>query len=150
MRVFEGLDAVRQAKGEHLGVSDWMFIDQERVNEFANATQDLQWIHVDAERAAAGPYGGTIVHGFLTLALCIPLYKQVFRIEGIRMGLNYGVGKVRFPSPLRVGTRIRADVTLGDVVNVDGGVQMVVSARVEPEGGDKPVCVADLISRQYI
>jgi acyl dehydratase len=149
VRVFNGLAELRVAKGERLGTSDWVMIDQERIDGFAALTEDHQWIHVDADRAAAGPYGRTIAHGFLTLSLCVSLYKQVFRIDGVRMGLNYGLGKVRFPAPLPVGTRVRAEVVLADVSEVDGGVQMVIAMNVEAEGIAKPVCVAELISRQY-
>ncbi len=148
MRTFTSADEIRQAKGEELGTSDWLVIEQDRVDRFAEATGDFQWIHVDAERAAAGPYGGTIAHGYLTLALIPSLLKQVYRVTGARMGLNYGLDKVRFITPVPVGKRVRASSCMVDVTDVaDGAVQVTFETTVEVEGSQKPACVARHISR---
>ena len=148
-RVFASLDALRSAIGEQLGTSDWLEIDQRRIDLFAEATGDHQWIHVDAERAAAGPFGTTIAHGYLTLSLLPAFVPQLLRVEGVRMGINYGTNKVRFPSPVPVGSRLRATATIADVAEVDGGVQLTTVVHVEREGGTKPVCVAESVSRFY-
>ncbi len=145
--VFEGLDEVRAAVGRELGTSDWLEITQERVNQFADATGDHQWIHVDPLRAAAGPFGGPIAHGYLTLSLSNALLPEIVEVRGIAMGVNYGVGKVRFPSPVPVGARIRASATLTAVEEVAGGVQTTMVITVEVEGGSKPACVIESISR---
>src|SRR6476659_10813506 len=149
MRSITTFDELTSAAGQELGTSDWLEIDQERVNQFANATGDHQWIHVDVERAAAGPFGGTIAHGYLTLALIPMLGTQVFRLETPCAKLNYGVNKVRFPAPVPVGSRIRAHFELLEVSEVEGGVQVVTKGTVEREGEEKPVCVAEMVSRQY-
>ena len=136
--------------GKHLGYSDWKEITQERVNQFAEATGDFQWIHVDVERAKAGPFGGPIAHGFLTLSMAPALLKDVWQINGIKMGVNYGLNKVRFPSPVPVGAKVRAGATLKEVTEVSGGAQqLVIEATFEVEGGDKPACVAELVLRYY-
>lgn len=134
--------------GEELGPTDWLVVAQERIDEFAHATGDPQWIHVDRERATEGPFGTTIAHGFLTLSLCIPLLAEVLELPGYRMGINYGVNKVRFPAPVPSGSRIRARFTVQSVEEVAGGEQGVILATVEREGGDKPVCVAELVLRK--
>ncbi|AHW65482.1 Enoyl-CoA hydratase [Corynebacterium glyciniphilum AJ 3170] len=145
MRVLNGLDELKASVGEHLGYSDWLEIDQERINLFADATGDHQWIHVDPERAADGPFGSTIAHGFLTLSLVSMLVWQVYTVEGTTMGVNYGTNKVRFPAPLPVDSRIRAGV---DILSVEpgGGHQVVTQVTIEREGGDRPVCVAEVVS----
>lgn len=148
-RVFTSAEELRAAVGEELGSSDWLEIDQKRIDLFAEATGDHQWIHVDPERAAAGPFGSTIAHGYLTLSLLPTLVPQVLRVEGVRMGINYGVNKVRFPATVPVGSRLRARVALVDVSDVPDGVQMTAKVTVEREGGEKPVCVAETVSRYF-
>jgi acyl dehydratase len=151
MRTFASPDELIKSVGEHLGYTEWREISQERVNAFADATDDHQWIHVDPEKAAAGPFGQTIAHGFLTLSLLPSLTSAVYRVEGMRMGVNYGLDKVRFPAPLPVGSRIRAGVELVSADPVAGNaVQVKARVTVEREGGDKPVCVAEALSRFYI
>src|SRR3954451_11304877 len=118
--VLNGIDEVRKAVGNHLGYSDWLEISQERVNQFAEATGDHQWIHVDVERAATGPFGGPIAHGYLTLSLVIPLFGEILTITGIKMGINYGLDKVRFPNPVRVGSKIRLGAKVVSVEDVPG------------------------------
>ncbi|MCX4662886.1 MaoC family dehydratase [Streptomyces uncialis] len=148
-RIFRSAGELGAAVGERLGYSDWLEIDQRRVDLFADATGDHQWIHVDPERAAAGPFGTTIAHGYLTLSLLPVLVPQVFQVEGVRMGLNYGTDKVRFPAPVPVGSRLRATAELRKVAEAGGGVQVTAAVTVEREGGDKPVCVAESVSRYY-
>ncbi|MEV0440658.1 MaoC family dehydratase [Streptomyces spectabilis] len=149
-RIFTSADELRAAVGEQLGRSDWLEVDQKRIDLFAEATGDHQWIHVDPRRAAEGPFGATIAHGYLTLSLLPVLVPQVLRVEGMRMGLNYGTNKVRFPSPVPVGSRLRAAVALTAVEPTkDGGVQVTAAVTVEREGADKPACVADSVSRYY-
>ncbi|MFN8193505.1 MAG: MaoC family dehydratase [Nocardioidaceae bacterium] len=145
MRVFTTLDEVAAAAGQELGASDWVTIDQERVDRFADATGDHQWIHVDVERAASGPFGGTIAHGYLTLALVPWLGGQVFGLDTPGAKLNYGVNKVRFPAPLLVGRRIRAHVTFGDVTDLPAGKQLTIRYSVEIEDEPKPACVAETV-----
>jgi len=136
--------------GQHLGYSEWREITQQRVDTFAEATDDHQWIHVDAERAASGPFGTTIAHGFLTLSLIIPMWSEILHFDGVRLAINYGLNKVRFPSPVPVGSRIRAGATLVSVETVgDGSSQIVVDFVVEREGGEKPCCIAQGIYRFY-
>jgi acyl dehydratase len=137
--------------GKPLGYSEWFEISQHRVNTFADATDDHQWIHLDAERAAAGPFGTTIAHGYLTLSLLVPMWHDILQFEGLRMGINYGLNKVRFPSPVPVGSRIRAGGTLVSVEAVaDGALQVVVDFIIEREGGQKPCCIAQGIFRFYV
>jgi acyl dehydratase len=145
MRVFANLDELAAAKGEHLGFSDWHTVTQEQVNRFADATGDHQWIHVDQERAAQGPFGTTIAHGYLTLSLVPLLAKQIYRVDGVSMGINYGTNKVRYPATVPVGSRIRASAELADVVDVKQGKQAIVRFTVEIEGADKPACVAETV-----
>jgi acyl dehydratase len=145
MRILDDLDALAGMAGEELGLSDWLEIDQERVDRFADATGDHQWIHVDRERASAGPFGGTIAHGYLTLSLIPFLGSQVFALETPGARLNYGVNKVRFPHPVRVGSRIRSRVTMGEVTELAAGLQLTLRHVVEIEGQDKPACVAETV-----
>jgi len=136
--------------GTEIGVSDWMEITQDRVSSFADATDDHQWIHVDQEKAKAGPFGGTIAHGFLTLSLTVTLTSQVVLDVGSpRMSINYGLEKVRFPAPVPVGSRIRARVVLVSVTDVDGGIQVNRQVMIEVEGTEKPAMVAETVSRLY-
>ena len=137
-------------KGQELGTSDWLEITQERVNTFADATGDHQWIHIDVERAKAeSPFGGPIAHGYLTLSLLVPLVSQTYTISDAKMGVNYGLNKVRFPAPVPVGSKVRAHVTLKDVEEVAGGLQNTFAVTIEREGGDKPVCIAEWVTRVY-
>ncbi len=145
MRTFATFDEIAAAHGEELGVSDWLLIDQERIDQFAEATGDHQWIHVDAERAAEGPFGTTIAHGFLTLSMLPVLGSQVFSLETPGPRLNYGVNKVRFPNPVRVDSRIRLRVTMGEVTDVPAGRQLTLRHTIEIEGQDKPACVAESV-----
>lgn len=136
--------------GEVLGTSDWLLVDQLRINQFADATGDHQWIHVDAVRAAAGPFGATVAHGLLTLSLLPWFYADAYRVDDVRMGLNYGFNKVRFPAPVPVGSRLRAQFRLLSFEPVEGGAQMVVEVTVEREGSAKPVCVAESVTRCFV
>jgi acyl dehydratase len=143
------LDQLRASVGTELGVSEWLLIDQERVDRFAEATGDLQWIHTDPQRAKDGPFHDTIAHGFLTLSLLPALGEGIIAVEGTKMGVNYGLNKVRFPAPVPVGSRVRGRTELVGITDVTGGVQLVTKVTVEREGGDKPVCVAEAVSRIY-
>jgi acyl dehydratase len=145
-----GIAGLTELVGSHLGYSDWLEITQERVNTFADATGDHQWIHVDVERAKSGPFGGPIAHGYLTLSLGPALYPTVVRIEGFSMGVNYGANKVRFPSPVPVGARLRLGVKLLQVEEIAGGVQTTMEFTFECEGAPKPSCVAEIIFRSYV
>jgi acyl dehydratase len=146
--VFATPDALLAAVGTDLGRSDWIEITQERVDQFADATGDHQWIHVDPERAAAeSPYGGTIAHGYLTLALTNLFLPQLIEVQGISMGINYGAAKLRFPAPVPVGSRVRGHGTIAAADEVAGGVQTTIVLTVEIEGGDKPACVVESLSR---
>lgn len=149
-KVLQGVDGLKAAVGQHLGYSDYFLVTQERVNQFAEATGDHQWIHVDVERAKSGPFGGPIAHGYLTLSLGPMLYPTVVRVEGFSMGVNYGANKVRFPSPVPVGAKVRLGVKLVDVEDIAGGVQMTMEFTFECEGASKPSCVAEIIFRSYI
>ena len=149
MRVFEGLDQVEAAVGEHVGYSEWMEITQERIDAFADATGDHQWIHVDPERAKQGPFGAPIAHGFLTLSLLIPMWSEVLVVTDMKMGVNYGLNKVRFPSPVPVGAKVRLTASVKTVEEVTGGLQLTLAAVIEREGGDKPVCIAEPVYRYY-
>ncbi|MFF5126452.1 MaoC family dehydratase [Streptomyces syringium] len=149
-RIFTSLDDLRAAVGVELGPSDWLEVDQKRIDLFAEATGDHQWIHVDPDRAAAGPFGATIAHGYLTLSLLPSLVPLLMRVENVRMGINYGVNKVRFPSPVPVGSRLRATARIAGVSEVKDGVQLVTAVTIEREGGKKPVCVAESVSRFYL
>ncbi|WP_063064568.1 MaoC family dehydratase [Nocardia violaceofusca] len=143
MMMFNGVADLGSAVGTHLGYGDWLTVTQQRVNLFADATGDHQWIHVDPEAAAVGPFGAPIAHGFLTLSLVSSLTAPIWRVEGLKMGINYGCNKVRFPSAVRVGDRIRAGAELGGVAPTPAGTQMTVTVTVEIDGGAKPACVAE-------
>ena len=134
-------------QGRELGTSDWVAIDQSRIDLFAQATGDHQWIHVDPARAAAGPFGTTVAHGFLTLSLLSELSAAAFEIADVRMGLNYGLDRVRFPSPVPVGSRLRAVCLLDRLEPIDGGAQLTLTVTIEREGGAKPACVATWVTR---
>jgi acyl dehydratase len=149
MRIFSGADELRAAAGTRIGASDWVTIDQTQVDTFADATVDHQWIHVDEQRAKDGPFGGTIAHGFLTLSLLPMFISQIYRIEGGRMGVNYGLNRVRFTAPVPVGSQVRADVELLDVADVSGGVQITTAVTVEIAGSERPALVAEWLTRQY-
>jgi acyl dehydratase len=148
--IIDGPEDLNARVGQHLGYSDWLEVTQERINQFAEATGDHQWIHVDVERAKQGPFGGPIAHGFLTLSLAPGLLKDVWVMRGAKMGVNYGLNKVRFPSPVPVGSKVRAGAALKEVTDVGGGgVQLVLEATFEVEGAEKPACVAELVFRYY-
>ena len=145
MRVFKTFDEVAAAAGEELGTSDWLVIDQDRVNAFADATGDHQWIHVDVDRAKDGPFAGTIAHGYLTLSM-VPFFgSQIFSLETPGAKLNYGVNKVRFPNPVKVGSRVRCTASFGEVTELPTGKQLVIRYVIEIEGEDKPACVAETV-----
>ena len=147
----DGVEGVQALVGQHLGYSDWVTITQEQVNQFADATGDHQWIHVDPERAKKeSPFGGPIAHGYLTLSLVPMLVPRIIETTGFRMGVNYGTEKVRFPSPVPVGSRVRAGATLDSATPFDGGVQLVMTVTVEVEGASKPSMVATTVSRRYL
>ena len=145
----DGIAGLEQRVGEHLGYSDWHEITQEQVNLFADATGDHQWIHVDVERAKAGPFGAPIAHGYLTLSLAPTLLSEIMTVSGVTMGVNYGLNKLRFPSPVPVGSKLRAGATLAGVEQVSGGVQVTLAVTFEVEGGSKPSCVAEILFRYY-
>jgi acyl dehydratase len=147
---FDGIDAVRAAVGTHLGFSDWTEITQQRVDQFADATGDHQWIHVDPERARAeSPFGGPIAHGYLTLAISNEMLPQIVEVRGVSMGVNYGVDKVRFPAPVPVGARLRAGAELLAVTDVTGGIQTTMRITIEVEDAEKPACVIESLSRFF-
>jgi acyl dehydratase len=148
--IIDGIDGLKAKVGEHLGYSDWVEITQEQVNKFADATGDHQWIHVDVERAKAGPFGGPIAHGYLTLALGPALLPQVVQVNGISMGVNYGANKIRFPSPVPVGSKVRLGSKLLAVEDTAGGAQGTMEVTFEVEGASKPSCVAEVIFRYYV
>jgi acyl dehydratase len=145
----DGLEGLKEMVGQHLGYSDWHEVTQEQVNLFADATGDHQWIHVDVERAKAGPFGAPIAHGYLTLSLTPTLLTEVLAVSGISMAINYGLNKLRFPSPVPVGSRVRAGVELASVEDVSGGAQVQLNVTYEIEGGTKPACVAEVLFRYY-
>ncbi|MGW0432257.1 MaoC family dehydratase [Micromonospora sp. NPDC003197] len=149
VRTFTTPSELVAATGQILGPGQWHPVEQGRVDLFADATDDHQWIHVDAERAVSGPFGGTVAHGYLTLSLLPALVRDVYRVEGLRMGVNYGLNRVRFPAPLRTSSRIRATVRIDEVTEVADGVQLVNTVTVESDSGGKPVCVAETVSRLY-
>jgi acyl dehydratase len=147
--VFHSAEELRAAPGREAGPTDWITVEQSRIDAFADATDDHQWIHVDPARAAAGPFGSTIAHGYLTLSLVNFFLPDLVRVEGAKMGVNYGTEKVRFPAAVKVGARIRGRAQVLEASDVPGGVQIVVRVTIEIEGGDRPACVADTISRFY-
>jgi acyl dehydratase len=145
--VFTNLADLQAAVGSEIGVGEWHALDQERINLFAKATGDFQWIHVDPQRAAAGPFGGPIAHGYLTLSLLPMLMAEVFDFQNSAMTINYGLNKVRFPAPARSGTQLRARVTVRSVEPAGPGAQVVLGATVESDSSDRPVCVAEFVVR---
>ena len=148
--IVNGLDELKALAGTDLGHTGWREITQERINTFADATDDHQWIHVDPGKAAAGPFGGPIAHGYLTLSLVIPLFNELLQVKGVSMGINYGLNKVRFPAPVPAGARIRLGGALGAVEDAGvNAVQVTVDFIMEVEGGEKPACVAQAIYRYY-
>jgi acyl dehydratase len=144
-----GLDDLPGNIGKHLGYSDWHLVDQSQINAFADATGDHQWIHVDPERAKAGPFGTTIAHGYFTLSLVPVLLGQVLRVQPVSLVVNYGLNKMRFPAPVPSGSRIRMGAELTGVEEIKGGVQATVTGTFEVEGQEKPVCVAEIVFRYY-
>jgi acyl dehydratase len=150
MRTIKGIDEMRSLKGEHLGYSEWHQVTQEQVNLFAEATGDHQWIHIDPERAKEGPFGRTIAHGYFTISMAPMLMSEVVRQEGVRMGVNYGINKLRFPAPLPVGEKVRMGVQLKEVDDIEGGVQSTYELTFEVDGQAKPACVAEVIYRSYV
>jgi acyl dehydratase len=148
-RVVEGVEGVEALAGQHVGESDWLEITQDRVQGFADATGDHQWIHVDPERAKAGPFGGPIAHGYLTLSLVSHLLPRVWQVEGFGMGVNYGLERLRFPAPVPVGSRVRLRADLAEVQPLESGVQVAMDLAVEVEGGAKPALVARGLFRYY-
>lgn len=145
MRTFDNVAAFAAAIDEDLGTSDWLTVTQENINMFADATGDHQWIHVDAEKAASGPFGTTIAHGYLTLALLPTLLAQIYSVDNVALGMNYGANKVRFPAPVPVGSRLRASAKLLAANPIAIGTQFVIQATVEREGAEKPVCIAEVV-----
>ncbi|MDQ6784389.1 MAG: MaoC family dehydratase [Actinomycetota bacterium] len=145
----DGIGELQARVGEHLGYSEWHQVTQEQVNKFADATGDHQWIHVDVERARGGPFGGPIAHGYLTLSLAPVLMAEVVHVAGVAMGVNYGLNKLRFPSPVPVGSQVRLGAQLAGVEPVSGGVQVTYALTFETEGGAKPACVAEAVFRYY-
>ena len=151
MRIIEKPADLNSLVGQEIGVSVWIRVEQERINEFAAATADQQWIHVDVERAAReSPYHGTIAHGYLTLSLLPQLFRSALRIDGMRMSVNYGLNRVRFPAPVRAGSSIRAHFKLAQISPIEGGVQLEWQVDIECEGSAKPVCVASTLMRCYL
>jgi acyl dehydratase len=144
-----GLDELKKLAGGDLGTSEWIEVTQERIDTFADATGDHQWIHVDPERAKDGPFGAPIAHGYLTLSLFIPLFTELLDVQGVTTKVNYGLNKVRFPSPVKVGSRIRLTARLAEVEEVPGGVQITVEGAIEIEGATKPAAVLQSLSRFY-
>jgi len=147
MAVFHSAAELKAAVGKHLGHSEWLRIDQQRIDRFAEATGDHQWIHVDPERAKSGPFGATIAHGYLTLSITNNFLPSLVQVPAAKLGINYGTNKVRFPAPVKVGSRVRCGAELIEASDVPGGVQVVVRLTVEIEGGDKPGCVVESITR---
>jgi acyl dehydratase len=144
-----GLGELRARAGQHLGYTGWLQVDQDRINTFADATDDHQWIHVDVERARSGPFGGPVAHGYLTLSLLIPLWSELVQMHGITMAVNYGLNKVRFPAPVPAGSKIRLGASLAAIRDVPGGVEALIDAVIESDASAKPVCVAQAVLRYY-
>ncbi len=147
--VINGIEDLKARVGEHLGYSEYHVIDQDQVNLFAEATGDYQWIHVDIEKAKDGPFGGPIGHGYLTISLAPVLLSEIMSVDGVSMGVNYGINKLRFPSPVPVGSKLRAGAELVEVSEIAGGAQYVVKITFEVEGAAKPACVAECVYRVY-
>ena len=150
MKTYPHLADLAALAGQDIGSSDWLLIDQARINLFAEATGDHQWIHIDPARASAGPFGAPIAHGFLTLSLLPVLFESAFAVADVRMGVNYGLNRVRFVSPVRVSSRVRGRFKLVSYEPLEGGAQLTVEATIELEGSVKPACVAETVSRRYI
>jgi acyl dehydratase len=150
MRHFENLADLQARVGQEIGVSDWITVDQRRIDQFADATGDHQWIHVDVERARAGPFGAPVAHGFLTLSLLPEMAASAFAIDDTRMGVNYGLNRVRFPSPVPVDSRLRGHFKLLGYEPLDGGAQMTFEVTMEREGASKPACVAESVVRRFV
>lgn len=151
MRTLTSIEELESLVGQHLGTSDWVEITQERIDQFADATGDHQWIHVDAERAKAGPFGKTIAHGYLTLSLLPLFYQSIYSMDGVKMGINYGANKIRFLNPVPVGSRLRGSVDVGEVKRLpNNGAQVTWNVTVELEGADKPACYAEAMSVFYL
>jgi acyl dehydratase len=150
MRIFRSLAEMEPLVGQEVAVSDWVDVTQDRIQRFAEATNDHQWIHLDAERAKAGPFGTTIAHGFLTLSLLPEMSASAFGVEGTRMGVNYGLNRVRFPAPVPSGSRLRGRFKLLRYEPIEGGAQVTMEVTMEREGHDKPVCVAESLSRRFV
>ena len=150
MKHYATLAELQALVGQDLGSSDWLTIEQDRVNLFAQATGDHQWIHTDPERARAGPFGAPIAHGFLTLSLLPTLFESGFAVDDVRMGVNYGLNRVRFMAPVKVGSRLRGHFKLLSFEALEGGAQLTVQATLEIEGSTKPACVAETVSRRYV
>ncbi len=149
MKHYARLSELATQVGQEIALSDWVEIDQRRIDQFAEATGDHQWIHVDPVLAAKGPFGATVAHGFLTLSLLPLLSQSAFAIDDVRMGINYGLNRVRFPNPVRVGSRLRGRFKLTGYEPIDGGAQLTVEVTMEIEGADKPACVAQSVSRRF-
>ena len=149
MRTCQTIAELEDLLGQEIGVSDWITVTQERIQLFADATNDHQWIHLDAERAKAGPFGATIAHGFLTLSLLPEMAASAFAVSETRMGVNYGLNKVRFPAPVPSGSRLRGRFKLVGYEPLEGGAQITVQVTMEREGSEKPVCIAESIGRRY-
>jgi acyl dehydratase len=149
MRTITGLEELKQAEGDELGVSDWHRITQADIDAFADVTGDHQWIHVDPERAKDTPFGGTIAHGYFTLSLAPRFNEQILKMDGFAMAINYGLNKVRFPAPVPVDSQVRMRARLAELSEISGGAQMIMELTFEREGGDKPVCVAESVVRVY-
>lgn len=150
MKTYAKLSDLQALVGEDLGHSDWFSVDQDKIDAFAHATGDHQWIHVDPQRAAAGPFGATVAHGFLTLSLLPLMGASAFEVKDTRMGVNYGLNKVRFPAPVPVGSRLRGVFKLLSYEALEGGAQLTTQVTMEREGSTKPVCVAESVARRYI
>jgi acyl dehydratase len=150
MKTYAKLSDLQALVGEDLGHSDWFSVDQAKIDAFAHATGDHQWIHVDPQRAAAGPFGATVAHGFLTLSLLPLMGASAFEIQDTRMGVNYGLNRVRFPAPVPVGSRLRGVFKLISYETLEGGAQLTTQVTMEREGSTKPVCVAESVARRYI
>ena len=149
MKTFDSLADLAACAGQEIVVSDWFTVTQQHIDQFADATGDHQWIHVDPARARSGPFGGTIAHGYLTLSMLAGFADRSLKVHGVRMGINYGLNKVRFMAPVPVGSRLRARMALIETTPIDGGLQLAWRSTIEREGSDKPVCVAEPLSRYY-
>ena len=147
--IFESPHDLKDAVGKHLGYSEWLTMEQKRINQFADATEDHQWIHVDAERAKTGPFGATIAHGYLTLSLVSSFLSQIVEVRGFEFAVNYGTNKVRFPAPVKVGSRIRGGAEVISVEEAKGGIQSIVRITVEVEGEKRPACIAETVSLYF-